>query len=368
MSFCINCGKTVESRKRLLQNLCEDCHLKIHPLITVKKNKIPTISICPTCLSFKVFKNWESPHSQDLNNDILKVLNPRLDSLLSHPSSIEVDAISLEPDPFDLPKVKAKKSVILRFSAQGKVHPEFSSRSLTSELALKCKLETCTRCHNLRSQKHMAEITIVKKNKSFLPEEIQDNLSFISKIYEKQASSGPDYILPPKIKRNQLMLNLSSISLAKKIASYFRTEKGALTRESYKYKDQEKSRETRKQISILIRLLPFKVGDVLLHKNNPFLVEKIHEKTIECYDFSTESYKKVPTNTLFKEKILFPSNSLEEFLMVSIFNDTAQLMDSQFHIHELPIEKFSKSPPLKSKIKGFFYQDILYIVPSGWIS
>jgi len=369
MSFCINCGKIVRNRKELHENLCMDCYVQSHPLVNFKKSKHPILFLCPDCLSFKLFKKWNDPTSENMSTDIMEELNNNLDSFLTHPNSLYVIISSLNPDPFDLSYVKAHKNITITVMIRGKVFPETSPISSITELVLKTEFQVCTRCKNIRANQHAAEITILKKGKSLTKEEINSYSSFLSKMFEKHATHGMgDYVLTPKAKKNKLIFQIGSVKLAKKLASSFRSKFGALVRESYKHEDQEKSRETRKKISILIRLLPFEIGDVLLYENTPLLILKIFEKQVECLDFFKNTSKKFPTNSLFKAKLLYSHDDLEEFSIISQYQDVLQIMDAQFQIYDLTPPTLFKIPSNNSKIKGFFFKDAIYILPPEKLS
>ncbi len=248
--FCYKCGALEDDAGPLIEGLCQRCFSEA-PLLQVP-NKVEVI-ICKRCEAYGIGKKWHASASTDKVAsavretifDSLRIL--RLTESGTKPLRLsEVGDVRVSVDP-DLENSSASVRAV------GRVHP-LQIRPKLDEISVSftIKYSTCEACGLKRARHHDAILQVRGKLSKDESSRVRKALESIAT--EASAREPKDFIADVKVQRWGLDMYLSSLSLARKMASLLRDEFGADISESAKLIGQTQDCRKKYRVSILARI------------------------------------------------------------------------------------------------------------------
>lgn len=247
--FCYRCGALEADAGPLIQGLCQRCFAEQSRLLQTPKEI--KVVICKRCGAYMLGKRWHTPTTSAENAikeailDHLRVAHlTESGTRLLRPREAHEIEIEIEP---------RIKEGIAGVRARGKVH-ELQTTPKLEEATIKFNLvrKTCELC-NLKLARFHEAILQVRGELS------RDQLSRIRRTLEDLASEAGarergDFIAEVQERREGLDLYVSSVGLARQMASLLRDEFGARVSESAKLVGQTKDGRQRFKVTIIARL------------------------------------------------------------------------------------------------------------------
>lgn len=249
--FCYRCGALESDASPLIQGLCQRCFAEEVSLLRAPREV--EVVVCKRCGAYALGKQWHTPTSADPLEDAArettlgKLRVARLTksgAQLLRPREAHEVEINVEPD-------LKEGSIWVR--ARGKVH-ELQAQPKVEEATVKLNLthKTCEVCSLKRARHHEAILQV----RGGLTDE---RLSKLREALEGLASEAGkrerrDFIADIKELRGGLDFYVSSVGLARQMASLLKGEFGAELKESAKLVGQTRDGRKKYRFSILARL------------------------------------------------------------------------------------------------------------------
>ncbi|MFX1450546.1 MAG: NMD3-related protein [Promethearchaeota archaeon] len=358
--FCINCGKTGFSKEELLEGLCFNCYKLKNPFILLKKQ--PILHLCKYCFSIKTKKGWIKTDALDFYEKANNFLNDDVKLNFKIAPGLITD-IKLD-DSSDIQDLVQTNTINFEINYKGIVHDIFEVNESQIH-PIKIKFDMCESCKGFRAKISRSKIRIIAKNRNITELETEE----IIKLFKNSANIYKDpnlYILSPILSKKELIFRVSSIDFARNIADQLKSIFGAVVRESVKFQNRGKSKTKKQDLNILIRLLPFFIGDVIRYNNNLLYVASIQENNINCFDFKDKVMKKFKPKQLINGERYVAKSKLEKFIITAIYKDVIQIMDLKtFQTFEIEIKNqpYLINISEGTEINGFREGENLYIIP-----
>lgn len=357
--FCIKCGTTLK-KEDLIERLCFNCYILKNPPVILKEQ--PIIYLCRECLAIKTKNEWIKTSPLDFYEDCNQLLTEDVHTYFEIAPNINVRFELIEfPDFEDLFHFN---TIPFNLIISGKYLNTFEINETQQYLA-KIKLGICGNCTEYKANVTKAKIRIIAKKRKITDLEIEKIIKIFKDIADKYEDPNL-YILTPVIKNDEIIFRTSSIGFAKEIEIKFKNIFSAVIRESHKYKSRgpEKSRQKRGNLHVLIKLLPFFVGDVIKYNNEFLYVINIQNYRISCFNFESKEMEKFSPKQLTNADRYLANSELEKFLISAVCNDVIQVMD----LKSCQIFEINKEAPFTdleegTEIGGFKEIENIHLIP-----
>lgn len=249
--FCYRCGALEADAGSLINGLCQRCFAEGISLLRAPREV--DVLICKRCGAYMLGKRWNMHVAsvstenaiREVTLDSIRVVRTTTSGTqLFRPRDVQGVKVTIEPD---------LKHGIVNVAVQGKVH-ELQVRPKLENVALKMNLtyKTCDLCSLKRAGYHEAILQVRDK----LPRE---KLSKARRSLENLAREAGgrergDFISKVQELPSGLDLYVSSVKLARQMASLLRDEFGASISESAKLVGQTRDGRQRFKVTIVARL------------------------------------------------------------------------------------------------------------------
>ncbi|HDI31629.1 MAG TPA: hypothetical protein ENF80_02320 [Thermofilum sp.] len=352
--FCPLCGKTVE---KLYDGLCEECYRRAHPLVE-SPDKLIEITLCPSCLSFKLGRKWVVPGSQ---NDPLREAITR--SIKQTLNSKSVKAVKVV-DGIDM--VLTEKSGTLRVAVTGHAHRDMSEYVEEYSVPIKIEYRYCPTCKDIKSKRELARIQIRALNRELTKKEIElaEKVSEeeLRSLYERDRGAVP---IEVKIGKKGIDYAFSSHHIARSLALKLQKVLSADLLETHK---EIGVSEGRKLLRITYRLLlpPFREGDVIERSGRLYYVLSISGSSVRLLSLKELSEKtlKLSRGLLDKVKVVYRYEELPIGMIVSVTPPYVQVMSmDEYAVYELYLRRVPLWMKEGGEIRIIKHASELYIAP-----
>lgn len=252
--FCYKCGALEAEKGPLIQGLCQKCFAAEHRLLRVPKGV--STSVCKRCGSYMSGNRWQKPSGEDAGYEAA-VAAVRRDLQLAKSTHVGTQFVRLEESGAELSfeASPAAKDVIVEVRARGKIHELQKEPSVDSaQVLVKLRQTTCDTCSLIRSGYYEAILQVRGEEKLS-----KSKISEITKVLQKRVSdvgASNDKVFVTKIeeKSEGVDFYVSSLSLARAMATLLKERFHAKIRETSKLIGQERGGKRTFRVSVLARL------------------------------------------------------------------------------------------------------------------
>jgi nonsense-mediated mRNA decay protein 3 len=311
--FCALCGKTDIP---LVENLCQECYFKKNPPFSIKRE--PEIRICPNCFSYKLSKKWVQTESSNIIEFLEQAITQVLTLLIKHPPEFEITV---------QPKITEETELADRIEIPVLITAKKDDIVITETLPITINIEAspCEICTRKRRGSFEAILQIRSSKGRISEEERQQIYDIIDKTLSLERYKG-SYITEIKEKKQGFDVNVSSIGLAKSIATSAKELMAANLQESFKISGVKDGKK-RGKFSLSVRLPSLSVGEIIQTPDKTIILEKIDKgnaigKNPETGERSVIQYKE-----LWESEIQSWKPEEKEYQIISITENYIQLMD-----------------------------------------
>jgi len=354
---CYRCGAEDE----LIDGLCPLCYAQEHPLIEVP-NRVE-VEVCHLCGSYKR-KVWQTPKGEDAY-EILEEIAYYATKDAIKKKSVMVD-VEICPKITQLPGGKRSKLIIpVHIIAEGRLPGEKENRTEEKDIEVHIRMVQCPRCSRFMSNYYEATLQIRAMNRylteeeretldKFVREELlkrlkKDRMAFISKFIPQK--EGLDY-------------QLGSVGAARNVAQRIKEKYGGKITETATLigVDRDSGKDLYR-VTVSVRIPEYRVGDVVIYKEKPYLVSAITEDKVYMKSLDSRREKiGIPWHIAEKEtKISKRDNDLETATVISTNPNIMVMDDKNYEIYE-----FDKIEGMElkegDKVKVYKKDDIPYLV------
>nr|MDO8082332.1 NMD3-related protein [Candidatus Freyarchaeota archaeon] len=311
--FCALCGKTDAP---LVENLCYTCYFKKNPPFSIKNE--PEIRICPNCFSYKLSKKWVQTKSSNHTDFLEQAISQVLSLLIKHSPEFE---ITVQPQITEEMELTDKIEVPVLITAK----KDDIVISETLPVTINIESSPCGVCTGKRRGAFEAILQFRGLRGRISEEEKQQVYDIIDKTLCLERYKDA-YISEIKEKKQGFDVYVSSIGLAKSIATSAKELMGANLQESFKISGMKDGKRQGK-ISLSVRLPSFSVGEIVQTPDKTIIFEKIEKgnpigKNPETGERSVIQYKE-----LWESEIQSWKPETKEYQIISITENFLQLMD-----------------------------------------
>ncbi|MFX1295775.1 MAG: NMD3-related protein [Promethearchaeota archaeon] len=361
--FCYKCGKLATEKTKLIENLCQQCYIEIHPL--VKFPQPLQLKLCNKCSRYFLKNRWFSSHFDKLENLLDYVVKETILYQLEIHSKTE---LVIATNIFDnLESILKTNSISIDIQAKGRVHESLKTYIENYKGHKVILIFTiCPSCLSLRRGDYQAVLHIIAPNRVITEQERDYILSLIeNKSLKAIKINHLAYISKFTMKKGKITFYIGSEKFARSLASNLSYNLGGFLKETYKFGSQKIPKEVkRNKLYISLYLPSFIKGDLLWVKNAPLYVTKVQGKKVSCINLINYEKIKLPIKLLKKPKILQHSNNLRSFLYFSFTKETIQLMDLQsYRIYEILNSPFYSKLEVGKNISGFEVNGQIFLIP-----
>lgn len=247
--FCYRCGALKADAGPLIHGLCQRCFLEQSRLLQTPSEV--EVVVCKRCGAYMLGRRWRVPLSgRSVENAVRETA---LDSTrvirmtesgtqLLRPQEAQEVEITIEPN---------LKAGLVKVRALGKAH-ELQAKPKLEEATLKLNItyKTCDICGLKRARYHEA---ILQVRGELSRDELQKVKGAIEGLASASGERG-DFIAEVQQQRGGLDIYVSSVGLARRLASLLKEKFGASISESAKLIGQTRDGRQKFKVTIIARL------------------------------------------------------------------------------------------------------------------
>ncbi|MFX1298423.1 MAG: NMD3-related protein [Promethearchaeota archaeon] len=362
-NFCYKCGKLANEKNHLIENLCQQCYIQLHPLL-----KFPQplqLKLCRKCSRYFLKNQWISSPFNKLEDILELAINETIPhQLVIHPNTELIISTNISEN---LESILRTNSIIIDIQGKGNVHKSLTPY-IENYTAQKITLvfSICPSCLSLKRGEYQAVLHITAPGRQLTEQERDFILSFMDNQISKSIKIDHlAYISKFTMKKGKITFYIGSEKFARSLASNIKYQLGGISlRETYKFGSRRIPKEVKQnKLYISIHLPSFIKGDLILVKNSPLYVTKVYGKKVSCINLNKHEKVTIPLKILKNPKILRHFNDLHSFLYFSQAQETIQLMDLQnYRIFEIPNSSKYDTLEIGKIINGFEVNGQIYLV------
>jgi nonsense-mediated mRNA decay protein 3 len=231
------------------------------------------------------------------------------------------------------------------------------------DLLVRLRKTVCEICSRKFGGYHEAIIQIRTERRAFSNEELIDIKTTVEGIIENMQDKGNRtlYIADIAEKHGWLDFFISDKNAAFTISKIILDKYGGFIKKSSKNTGMKDSKQIHR-ITYLIRIPPYKKGDLIRIYNNYYKIKNLHSNKIKLINLSNWEEKSIDIKNLEKAKILDKQDLLRQMIVVSQNKSELQLMDEKtYELHN--VKKPEKIEYLTKKIEVIKIDDLIFIYP-----
>lgn len=297
--FCAICGIDLKGDAPHF-GMCLNCYLKENPLFKLPQNF--NFKICLDCGNFSRKEEWFQSNS----NDLFSIIEASISRFLLKPY-MKNNSITFLLDYNEESFYYSSKDLLRSLEVKVKGFLTQDSKiSFEQNVKINIDYDLCNNCTNLRGGTYFLSIIQlrVKSEDQFnlIEEVLEDIHRFVRKIFKKD---NKQYITKIETQKNGVDLLLSTNELMNHIISHLKPNYNFISKRTKKLvgRDVQKGRNLYR-FKTLIKFLPFKKNDIIIVKNEKYIVETITKNKIFL---RSENESKIVKNYsyFFNDKIQF---------------------------------------------------------------
>jgi nonsense-mediated mRNA decay protein 3 len=342
--ICVECGKELE----LIKNgLCLNCYVKSNKF--TKGSEYLNIKKCTNCCSYRYKNKWETQQLNELINQII-IQNFKISEELKKPE-FQIKIIE------DNNQYQKKLEInITGFISNLKI----SEKHL---IQVNIKKEICDICSKKFGGYHEAIIQIRADKRKLTSEEINSIYTFVQDYIKFLQNKGNKniFISDYEIIDSGINFFLSDNSIALSIINKIQDLYAGEIKKSSKNIGMKEGKQIYR-MTYLLRLYPFKKGDILSFKDKYYLVKKILKNKISIIEL--ENWNEIILNIKELAKFIIKGGNelIKKMILINQTNNELQIMD-QNNYNIFIIKKPKKILFNSDMIKTIQIQDKIFLYP-----
>jgi len=295
--FCARCGLEYDGKIPFIDNLCLKCYLEEHKLLSIKGEIV--LEVCKSCGAVKSGSKWTS-----VSTNLLENIYAALPSAIAQKSRVLLENTKLH--------IHLPQTLNYTFNVEVTVETNVKGYKVTQKYTVpaKIKLTLCPLCQKKLSGIHKA-ILQIRSTEQFSPalrKFIHKYLKELRKDYEKN-------IVEVKDLKEGIDIKLLSFTTARAIANKFKSDLGALVKETHKLIGRRNGKRE-SIMTISIRLPGIIPGDYIIYNNTVYLVKDISNGRLIVEKTVTNETLTLPISLIWKGKVKpIPDNAVMDTLI-----------------------------------------------------
>ncbi len=356
--FCAVCGTITGP---FLNNLCETCYKKEHPL-DIEIIKIINVEICPLCGNLKIqgtnISTWnkeeglESIVREVVRRAIMEKIQTELFYDCEFEDTIEEDKIMNY----------GVKEFEIRTTITATPFEEFSNFEKEFITRIKLLRMSCGECSKYKSGYFEGILQIRADNRKLYEREVERLESHIEKIMERYAESNMMYLLDFEIDQDGITCKTSTKYLAETLAREIKSITAGKLSVAYELKTMARDGTDVYQNTYLVRLPQYTAGDIVEFERIFWVVKHISETKIRLESLENREIKNF-ARKIVKDRGLKKSDSVvsREYMFVSSDGINAVIMAlDNYENYDDVLKRLPLNKVAGDNIKGFIYEDKNY--------
>ncbi len=358
--FCAICGAMDEV---LLENLCEICYKKEHPLEIELLKKL-SIQICIDCGELRVLSTRIDPRAQEesLEELIREVVRS---AVLSKFRSEDPYDVEFEDD---IKNDKIMNYGVKEFKLRTKItlqpYEEFSPFEKNFITRLKMNRTICNDCSHYKSGYFEAILQVRADKRKLTDDELNRFENSINTMMKQYGDAKLSYILNMEVEPDGITAQVSTKLLASNLAREIQALTAGKLSLAYELKTTKRDGTEVYQNTYLVRLPEFSKGDVIEYEKDIWKLKAINDDQIRLESLTNHTERQI-----VRKRVENSAKKLNDFLFhreymfVSAEGQTVVIMAmDNYENFDDNLERLPKNKEVGSTIKGFLLDDKNYYV------
>ncbi|MBY9000427.1 MAG: hypothetical protein KGD64_05900 [Candidatus Heimdallarchaeota archaeon] len=358
--FCAVCGAIDED---LIDNLCEKCYKKEHPL-EIELLKSLDVEICTKCGNIRVLSNNIDPWAKEENLEevIREVVRS---AVLSKFRSSDPYDVEFEDD-IENDKIMnyGVKEFELRTKISMQPHEEFSAFEKDFTTRLKMVRTVCNDCFKFKSGYFEAILQVRADGRRMKDDELDRLENLINGMMKQYEDGKMTYILDLKVEPEGITAQVSTKLLASNLAREVRAQTAGKLSLAYEHKTTSKDGAEVYVNTYLVRLPEFGKNDIIDFEKDLWKVIAINDDQFRLVSLTNHEERKVvrkrvEINAKKRNEELVP----REYMLVSTDGQTVVIMAmDNYENFDDNLERLPKNIEIGATIKGFLLDEKNYYI------
>ncbi len=327
--FCAKCGRPDNGEVAFIGNLCIQCYLEEHEVLSVPSEV--TLHICKNCFSYRWKNKWFKLHGriEDIVEDVLhKILEDKIKFKIPSEDSKKLNVTYELELPSEIHSTQFTSYVTAKISDGRNVFQQ------KYPMNVKILFTLCPNCL-MRVSKTYKAIVQVRSARNHL-----DKVD-MRKIGRILREIDPHNIIDIEELREGLNIKVSDSTTARILASKIRNETGAVISESFEHVRRNKEGKRTSKLIIVARLPKYRENDVVLFRNEMYRIEKISGFKVVLRNEISKRKITVPAETLWNGRVAgIPDNAAyKRYLVIGRDDKVVYVVDSleNYEVKEIPL-------------------------------
>ncbi|MHA1591237.1 MAG: NMD3-related protein [Candidatus Heimdallarchaeaceae archaeon] len=358
--FCAICGSMDEV---LLDNLCETCYKKEHPL-EVELLKSLNIAICTDCGELRVLSTRIDPYVKDesLEEVIREVVRS---AVLSKFHSADPYDVEFEDD---IKNDKIMNYGVKEFKLRTKItlqpHEEFSPFEKDFVTRLKMKRTICNDCSQYKSGYFEAILQVRADKRKLTDDELERFEDIINTMMKQYEDARLSYILDMEVVPDGITAQVSTKLLASNLAREIQAITAGKLSLAYELKTTKRDGTEVYQNTYLVRLPEFGKDDIIEYEKDIWKINAVNVDQMRLESLTNRQERKIVRKRVEKSAkklndLLFP----REYMLVSTEGQTVVIMAmDNYESFDDNLERLPLNKEVGSTIKGFLLDEKNYYI------
>ena len=263
-----------------LDNLCENCYKKEHPLEIKKVDALP-VEICPECGSLKILgTRLDTWKREETLEEIIREVSRR--TIIE---KIEVDTPLQYEFEDDIEESKIMnygvKEFYVKTNVHAKPHQDFSEFEEILTTKLKMRRATCDVCGKYKTGYYEAILQVRGEDRKLTERETEDIEDLIERMMKQYEDAKMAYILDLDVDQDGITAKVSTKFLAESLAKEIKGLSAGKISVAYEHKTTSKDGTDVYTNTYLVRLPIFAKGDIVEYERILWVVKNVSEQQIK---------------------------------------------------------------------------------------
>ena len=310
MMFCVVCGK--ETDEELRGGVCAACYLEKNALATVKDHV--DLEVCVHCHARKRGEIWMEGHGS---------FGPIVEDAVREAVQFEkvVERPKLDLDV----RAEDERNFSVAIRARGVAEGVPFDKQLSTRSRV--KNATCLRCSRVQGGYYESIVQVRAARREMDKAEKRAIKAMASKFIERVVSEGDRnaFVLRDEDADRGLDIYMGTTNSGRMLAKQIATEYGGKTTEHAKTVGQKDGLDLIR-MTFAVRLPEYKAGDIVILKDEPFIVSSIGGKTVQAHELVSGKLRHVERAEM-ERALVIPREDALDAIVVSHHGNELQVMD-----------------------------------------
>lgn len=343
--FCVRCGREGPT----YENLCSVCFLE-NNVFTSVPDHVDLVG-CAHCDEYLIAGKWGQFRSLE------DAVRCAATTSIATRKGAKVDEINAEILPQD------SRNFLVTIDTKVKYQDLLVSEHL--ETVVRLKGGVCPRCSKIMGSYYESILQVRTRDRALSEEETERILKEIEvKVDDASKSSRDMFISKVEEMHGGLDIYLSSNSLGKSLSRDLAEKYGAEVKESSSLVGQKDGKEIFR-VTHLVRLPSFRVGDIILQTERPYLIGGIGSRGTRLVDLRTHESMNISNADLRSAQVIGNKDEALDAVVLTETEKELELMDPRSY-KTLGVKKTQGFKRRGESVRVFPYEGDLLLLPN-WL-